>query len=282
MNAVERWREALGSWGIPEEILAGVSESPWAFSPDIMRRWAEAAAAREPTASTRRALEALPENGVVLDVGVGSGAASLPLAPRAATIVGVDASDDLLAIFLEVAAGAGVEATAVSGRWPDVAATVPVADVALCQHVLYNVPSLEPFVRALDAHARRRVVLSITVQHPLSWMSDLWMHFHGLARPTEPTADVAEAALRELGFDVRREDETRPPRAIGWEDRADVIARVRQQLCLSAERDSEIGEALAERLVERDGLWYVEPSEHPITTLWWDTAGEAQRARRAT
>jgi SAM-dependent methyltransferase len=270
MSAVERWGEALGSWGIPEEILEGASESPWAFSPDIMRRWAEAAVAREPTTSTRRALEALPEQGMVLDVGVGSGAASLPLAPPAASIVGVDPSDELLAVFLQVAAGIGVRATSVKGRWPSVAATVPVADVAVCQHVLYNVPNLEPFVRALSTHARRRVVLTITVRHPLSWMSDLWMRFHGLARPTEPTADVAEAALVELGVDVRREDETRPPRAVGV-DHAEAIASVRRQLCLHAERDPEIEEALGERLAERGRLWYTGPIEHPITTLWWDT-----------
>jgi hypothetical protein len=52
-----------------------------------------------------------------------------------------------------------------------------------------------------------------------------------------------------------------------------VVARVRRQLCLPPERDPEIEEALGERLVEREGLWYTEPSEHPITTLWWDTSG---------
>jgi len=188
-------------------------------------------------------------------------------------IVGVDASDELLALFLEAAEDAGVAATGMSGRWPDVADAVPVADVAVCQHVLYNVQELEPFVLALDAHARRRVVLSMTDRHPLSWMNDLWLRFHELVRPTEPTADTAEAALLELGLPVRRDDETRPPRAIGWEDRAEVIARVRRQLCLTPERDADVEDALGDRLVERDGLWYVEPSEHPITTLWWDTAG---------
>lgn len=273
MSAVERWRDALGGWGIPEEILARTTESPWAFSPDVMRRWAAAATVREPTVSSRRALEALPDAGVVLDVGVGSGAASIALAPHAARIVGVDASDDLLALFLEVASGAGVEALPVKGRWPEIAPEVPRADVAVCQHVLYNVPDLEPFTRALQDHARHRVVITITLAHPLSWMNDLWMRFHGLVRPTEPTADVAEQALFELGFEVRREDEVRPPRAIGWEDRAEVVARVRRQLCLPPERDAEVAEALGDRLVERDGLWYTEPSEHPITTLWWDTAG---------
>ncbi len=272
MNAVERWADALGGWGIPDEILEQASESPWAFSPDVMRRWAEEASVREPTTSTRRALEALPAGGSVLDVGVGSGAASLPLAPRAASIVGVDTSDELLAVFLEVAAGAGVDAIAVKGRWPDVAAAVPAVDVAVCQHVLYNVPDLASFVRALDAHARHRVVLTITVQHPLSWMNDLWIRFHGLGRPTEPTADVAESALRELGLDVRREDGVRPPRAVGL-PRAEVVAGVRRQLCLPAGRDPEVEEALGDRLVERDGLWHSGPVAHPIATLWWDTGG---------
>jgi len=273
VKAVARWREGLAGWGIPAEILAHTEESPWSFSPEVMRRWVKAARTGEPTISTRRALEAMPEGGVVLDVGVGSGAASLPLAARAAMIVGVDASDELLALFLEAAEDAGVAATGMSGRWPDVADAVPVADVAVCQHVLYNVQELEPFVLALDAHARRRVVLSMTDRHPLSWMNDLWLRFHELVRPTEPTADTAEAALLELGLLVRRDDETRPPRAIGWEDRAEVIARVRRQLCLTPERDADVEDALGDRLVERDGLWYVEPSEHPITTLWWDTAG---------
>jgi SAM-dependent methyltransferase len=273
VEAVERWREALGGWGIPDGILAGAPESPWAFSPEIMRRWAESATSREPTVSARRALEALPEGGVVLDVGVGSGAASIPLAPRAARIVGVDASEDLLALFVELAARAGVQAVPLKGRWPEVAPEVPPVDVAVCQHVLYNVPDLEPFARALQDHARCRVVVTITVAHPLSWMNDLWLRFHGLVRPTEPTADVAEEALRELGFDVRRDEEVRPPRAIGWEDRAEVVARVRRQLCLPPERDAEVAEALGDRLVERDGLWYTEPAEHPITTLWWDTTG---------
>jgi hypothetical protein len=164
-----------------------------------------------------------------------------------------------------------VSATVIQGRWPDVSPSVPVADVAVCQHVLYNVPDLESFARALDAHATARVVLALTSVHPLTWMSDLWMHFHGLVRPTEPTADVAEAALLELGFEVRREDEMRPPRAVGWEDRAEVLARLRRQLCLPADREAELAQVLGDRLVEHHGLWYVEPSEHPVTTLWWDT-----------
>ena len=116
MNAVERWTELLPGWGVPEEILAKAPESPWGFPPELMKRRAQAAADLEPSLSTRRALEALPEGGTVLDVGVGGGAASLPLASTASRITGVDVSEEMLGAFRE-AAGA-LEVRAVLGAWP--------------------------------------------------------------------------------------------------------------------------------------------------------------------
>lgn len=272
MNAVERWRTELPAWGIPDEILANAPESPWGFPPELMRRRAEVATRMEPTASLRRALEALPEGGEVLDVGVGGGAASLPLVPRASRIVGVDGSAGMLEAFREAAAEVGVEAVGVLGGWPEIADEVPSTDVVVCAHVLYNVADLEPFAAALDAHARRRVVIEITATHPLAWMNDLWGRFHGLVRPDGPTADDAFEALRELGFDVRRDDELRPPRAAGFADRADAISLIRRRLCLPPERDPEVADALAGRLVLHDGLWSAGPGEQAVVTLWWDTS----------
>ena len=268
--ALERWASDLAGWGIPDEILQAAPESPWGFPPELLRRRAEIAAALEPTASIRRALEALPEGGTALDVGAGGGAASVPLAPRAARIVGVDTSPETLEGFVEEATAAGAVAETVVGRWPDVAPSVDVADVVVCNHVLYNVPELEPFARALDEHAHRRVVIEITATHPLAWMSDLWMRFHDLERPTHPTADDACEALAELGLDVRRDDELRPPRAAGFSDRADAVSLVRRRLCLQPERDDELAEALGPRLAERDGLWSAGPIEQRVVALWWD------------
>jgi hypothetical protein len=136
--------------------------------------------------------------------------------------------------------------------------------------VLYNVADLEPFVRALDAHVRRRVVVEITSTHPLVWMGDLWRRFHGLERPTGPSADLAVDAIRELGIEVHREDEARVPRSGGFDRREDAAAFIRRRLCLSADRDAEVAEALGDGLVERDGLWAASPVDHPIVTLWWD------------
>jgi len=272
VNAVERWGGALGGWGIPEEILARAPESPWIYPTELFRRRAEAALITEPTPSVLRAAESLPRGGTVLDVGVGAGAASLPLARRASRITGVDASEDMLEAFRQAATDASVEAAAVLGRWPDVAGDVGPADVVVCGHVLYNVQDLAPFARALDGHARDRVVLEITATHPLAWMSDLWLRFHGLERPTRPTVDDAEEALRELGFDVHTEEVTRPPRTGGFPAREDAVSLVRRRLCLPPDRDQEIASALGDRLVEHDGLWSAGPTDQAVVTLWWDTA----------
>ena len=208
----------------------------------------------------------------VLDVGVGGGATSLPLAAVATLITGVDESADMFAGFLGSAREAGVEAATVEGRWPDASPGAPTADVVVCGHVLYNVGALEPFLRALDGHARRRVVVEITATHPLVWMADLWRRFHGLERPTGPSADLAVLAIGELGIEVRREDEARVPRSGGFERREDAIAFIRRRLCLTADRDTEIEDALGERLAERNGLWAAGSVDHEIATLWWDRA----------
>ena len=261
VTAADRWREQLAAWAIPDEIVANAPESPWGFATECFRRRGEAAPDPEPTPTTRRALEALPEGGTVLDVGVGGGATSLPLAGRAGSIVGIDQQADMLDGFLANAAAAGVEARAVTGTWPDAAADVEPADVVVAGHVFYNIPELEPFARALDAHARRRVVLELT--GAASARLD--------ARPVAPiprsrTARRADggrrrAVLGDLGLAADRDE-----RVVagglgsgGFARREDAIHSIRKRLCLPADRDPEIAEALGDRLRELDGLWDVGP-----------------------
>jgi SAM-dependent methyltransferase len=269
VTALEAWERALEAWAIPDEILSAAPESPWGLPPELFRRRAVAAVERGPSILVERSLEALPAGGTVIDVGVGGGATSLPLAGRASRITGVDGSEPMLDAFRAAAATAGVGAVGVLGAWPDVAVEVERADVVVCGHVLYNVPLLEPFARSLTDHARHRVVVEITGTHPLAWMADLWMRFHGLERPTGPTADDAEAALRELGLDVSRVDQEAPPRSGGFERRQDAIALVRRRLCLPADRDGHVADALGDRLAERDGLWSAGPIQQTLVTLWW-------------
>jgi SAM-dependent methyltransferase len=208
MTALDRWRTQLESWAIPEPILEAAPESPWGFPAELFRSRAEEAAdpGNEQTPTTRVAARALPENGSVLDVGCGGGATSLPLASRAAVLVGLDGQPDMLPSFLRAAEVAGVAARAICAVWPDGAGDVEPADVVVCGHVLYNVAEAGPFLEALDGHARHRVVLEITDRHPLAWMNDLWERFHGLQRPQGPTVEDSMAAIREIGVTPHRQN----------------------------------------------------------------------------
>lgn len=261
-HAARRWRDDLESWAIPAEILDAAPESPWVCPPALFARAAEEALDKQPdtpTPSLLRAMEVLPENGSVLDVGAGGGAASLPLCPPAATVTAVDQSPQMLQRFAELAGRQGIEHREVEGPWPDVAGEVGAVDVVVCNHVLYNVADLVPFVAALTDHARNRVVVEITAEHPQASLNPLWEHFHGLARPTGPTADDALAVLHELGLEVGVEEFEGPMR---WHNHNhdEVVAFVRRRLCLPAERDPEVAALLPP------------PVARPHVALWWDGA----------
>jgi SAM-dependent methyltransferase len=288
MTALDRWRTQLEAWAIPAPILEAAPESPWGFPAELFR--SRAAEAVEPgdeqTPTTRVAAEALPESGSVLDVGCGGGATSLPLASRAARLVGVDGQPDMLPSFLQAAEVAGVAARAICTVWPDGAGEVEPADVVVCGHVLYNVAEAGPFLEALDGHARHRVVVEITARHPLAWMNDLWERFHGLQRPQGPTVEDAVAAIREIGVTPHRQDRRASddhPAGGGFARREDTIALIRRRLCLPATRDGEVEAALGARIRERRGRWSAGPREQDIATIWWDPPeGGALRPPRAT
>jgi SAM-dependent methyltransferase len=258
-ESARRWREDLDSWAIPPEILAAAPETPWACPTGLFARAAEEALAARaaPSPSVRRALEALPEGGSVLDIGAGGGAASLPLCPPAAAVTAVDQSPQMLAAFAGLAETEGIDHAEVEGLWPDAGGQVGPADVVVCHHVLYNVGDLVPFVLALTDHARRRVVVEITAEHPQSTLNPLWERFHGSARPTRPSAADAAAVVRDLGLDVSVEEFEAAPRWGHDHDRAELVAFTRRRLCLPAERDAEI-----DAVLEPPG-----PRLH--VTLWW-------------
>jgi SAM-dependent methyltransferase len=258
--AARYWAELLAAWAIPADILERAPEPPWGCPPALFAHAAEEAVGVDPESrspSARRALEALPEDGSVLDVGAGGGAASLPLAPPAGRVTAVDQSPKMLAAFAALAERVGVAHAEVEGSWPEVAAQVELADVVVCHHVFYNVGELPPFVQALTGRARRRVVVELTAVHPQAHLNDLWRHFHGTDRPTGPTAEDAAAVVAEMGLDAGLERFDAPSRWTGI-DRAEVVTFVRRRLCLTADRDPEIDAALGDAFAPR-----------PLATLWW-------------
>lgn len=261
-TAARRWADALAEWAVPAELLAAVPEPPWALRPAMF-----ATVQPDPTTPTAvRAREALGAGGseraggVVLDVGAGTGAASLGLVPPASRVIAVDHRPEMLSALGERAAALGVDHRLVPGRWPDVATSAGVADIVVCSHVVYDVADIAPFVAALDAAARKRVVLELTAVHPHTAYSKLWLALHGIVRPTRPTAHDLLDVLSELGIDPNVQWWELPPLP-SHETRAEQIAALARRVCVPAHRYAELDAIL-------DDAYVNDPRE--AATVWWD------------
>ena len=270
---LSRWRDDLASWAIPPRILASVAESPWVLPGQVFARRADQLSAAPAGPSFERAWAALDPPGSVLDVGSGPGAACLPLLPRTTALTAVDADEPMLGLLAERTGARGVRTRCIAGRWPDVAGQVPAADVVTCHHVAYNVPDLEPFVTALTAHARRLVVIEAASVHPLTSLSELWLRFHGLARPDRPTGDDILAILTAMGLRIDHERWSRPAGA-DYESFAELTDVTRRRLCLPPQRAAEVADALIEAGVDPIHPQDLGSSGRDVLTIWW--AGSAR------
>jgi SAM-dependent methyltransferase len=263
-DAARRWRASLDQWGIPAHIIEQAPVNPWVHATAMFRSGPDDPADTPSMTAARRALDHPPGRaGTVLDVGCGGGRSSLPLVPEATFVIGVDHQQEMLDQFHSAGAARGVGVSTVLGSWPSVAEECPVADVVVCHHVVYNVGDIGPFVQALDAHARQLVVVELTAVHPQSSLAPLWRHFWNLERPSEPNAESLVEVVRELGHDPGVQRWQRAERSAPMEP-ADLVANVRQRLCLTADRDAEISGllGLAPRLAADE-----------VVTISWSPSG---------
>jgi SAM-dependent methyltransferase len=266
---LDKWRADLAAWAIPESIAAGITDSPWVLPRQVFARRADRLTRKPGGTSYEREREALAPAGTVLDIGSGAGAACLPLAPLATTVTAVDTERGMLTLLAERAAKAGLDLRTVHGGWPDVAHQVAPADLVTCHHVVYNVPEVLPFLTALTRHARRRVVVELTAAHPLTSLNSLWLRFHGLRRPTAPTAADLLAILAEAGVSAGHTEWSRPAEAdyAGFDELVDIT---RRRLCLPADRASEVEAALLDLGSSRERPGDLGSSGRDVVTIWWE------------
>jgi len=266
---LDRWREELAAWAIPEHITAAVAESPWVLPRQVFARRADRLRRDPGGPSFERAWEALDPPGSVLDVGSGAGAACLPLAPRTTALTAVDADEEMLGLLAGRAGEAGLAARTVHGRWPDAAGQVGPADVVTCHHVVFNVPGLGPFLDALTGHARRRVVVETAAAHPLTSLNPLWLRFHGLKRPDRPTAADTIGILAAMGREPRHTEWSRPA-AADYRSMAELVEVTRRRLCLPPERAGEVEAALVELGINPGQPGDLGSSGRDVVTIWWE------------
>jgi SAM-dependent methyltransferase len=240
VTAAQQWADELAGWAIDPEILAAAPESPYGFPPSVFA----AGQGTGPSLLAEVAAPALGPGSTVLDVGAGAGAASLGLVPAGGHLHAVDSQPSMLRALEVDARSRGVQVTTYDGAWPDLAPVVPVCDVVVCAHVLYNVADLMPFVTALTTHARDLVVVELTGTHPLVRLGAMWEAVHHQPRPSGPTAELALAVLHQGGLEPDvREQVIQPLVRTGalldaWVD------FTRRQLCLPPDRRPEVEELI--------------------------------------
>ncbi len=206
----------------------------------------------------------------VLDVGAGTGRYTLPLAAAVSRVTAVEPAEAMRAQLEQTVAAQSVRnVSVVPSRWEE--AIVEPHDLVLCANVLYPIADVAPFIRKLDAHARRACVVIIRVDQMGAMVDPLWKDIWGLTRPPEPGLLDLYNLLFAMGIrpNVRLAHRTAGQR---FADLDDALMQARNQLFLPADRhehDDRIRSFLSDTLVRSDGGLEA-PSSPQYGLVWWE------------
>ncbi len=267
MDAAAHWRDQLEAWALPDELLSTAEESPYGWSQDLWKRRSATSSTSEPPETVRIVSELMPENGVLLDIGVGRGRASLPIAENRYRLIGVDESLEMLAGFAEDARRRSMQVETFEGRWPDVAARVPVADVAMAANVAYNVADIVPFVAAMLDHARVAAVLDVTDRHPWAHLAPLYRAVHELDRPDGPTADDLVAVIDEMTGRVPVVHRWERQGHVWYESWDELLDHYGRRLIVPRARRHELRPLLEPHVTSHDGRLRVGDTPTKLATI---------------
>ena len=151
-----------------------------------------------------RLLQEVNPQDVLLDVGAGAGRLALPLALRCRKVIAVEPSPSMASLLLQVAAESSIRNIyLVQGKWDE--AEVDLADMVLCAHVVYTVVDIVPFLRKLEAHGEKGVLIILFREPPQSQIYPLWKQVHGEDRLPLPGLPQLRDVLREMRIDAHVE-----------------------------------------------------------------------------
>ena len=124
---------------------------------------------------------------------------ALPLALAAKKVIAVEPSPSMCRVLCEAAADFDVKnVEVIESGWLD--AQAPKADIAICCHVVYTIQEIEPFVRKLEEHAGRVLVVMYQAP-PQSQIYPLWNQVHGEPRNPLPSLPEFLEVLGQLGIE---------------------------------------------------------------------------------
>jgi len=155
LDWARHWRDLVEHRRITIEALA--KQGPQTgFWDGRAQRYANRLQAADPKtdALTRGLVDLVKPNDTVLDVGSGPGRYALPLANIGRQVTAVEPSAAMREqLELVLSKREAPNITVVPTTWED--ARIEPHDVVVCANVLYPIAHAVPFIRKLDAHARR-------------------------------------------------------------------------------------------------------------------------------
>jgi SAM-dependent methyltransferase len=203
-----------------------------------------------------------------LDIGAGAGRFALPIARRLAasggSVVAVEPSGGMRGALLELARDHGISnVRVVDGRWPDAAAMVPPADVALIAHVGYDIERIGPFVAAMESSVSRLCVAVLMERQPSSVADPCWPLVWGESRVALPALPAFLEFLKARGSAPATERVEGAPR--GFDTRDELAGFLRRQLWVAegSAADARFRAALEDLIVRRDDGRYGVRDQHP-------------------
>jgi len=234
------------------------------FQEGVSRRWQQKDSSREFILSQTSAESTL------LDIGAGTGAWALLLAPRVRRVTAIDPSDAMIAVMRENIARQNIQnISIVKGSWPEV--DVEQHDFSFCSHAMYGCPELPAFIRKMESCTRRTCFLLMRAPSLDSIQSEasryLWGH------PLDgPNFVVAYNVLLQMGIYANVSMENTGL----WASRTSpslesALTRLKRFMGFidSSEHDSFFMDILRRRLVWKDGS-YAWPQEMRSALIYWD------------
>ena len=183
------WEQWGRLFGLPSgDIWAGDVASQFRFDPR-----------RELDANLAVLASYVEPEDVLVDVGGGAGRVSLPLALRCREVLTVEPSPGMASEYSSLVEEAGISnARLLPVGWME--ADGVEGDVAVTCDVTYFVRDIAPFVRRMEAAARRRVIITVWSEPPPSRGADLFRRVYG--EPLAPMCGHQQLlpALWEMGI----------------------------------------------------------------------------------
>jgi 2-polyprenyl-3-methyl-5-hydroxy-6-metoxy-1,4-benzoquinol methylase len=233
------------------------------FKEGVKRRWKQADSSRA------FILSQIGANATILDIGAGTGAWSMLMAPHAKQVTAIEPSSSMIKVMRESLAAENItNVSIVQGSWPDV--SVEPHDYSLCSHAMYAIEDLAGFVRRMVACTRQMCFLLMRAPSLNGVRAEAARQLWG--QPLDsPNFTIAYNILLQMGIYASVQMENTGM----WKSRTsanlrEALADMKRFLALddSGEHDAYLMDLLQRRLVWKDGH-YVWPPEVRSALVYW-------------